>query len=149
MNQMTQLLMGFVAPGAWRVSEVGPADGELASALGMRWQKVDLAEVDSKAALMQGLATDLELPKYFGKNWDGLEECLNDETAPGVVVIENASKLVDSDSALAATLAEVLNDVCDGWSQAGIRASVVWVGGWPEAIPAIPGCLKLESPNTV
>ena len=149
MNQVTRLLLAFVAPGVWNASELGPGDQDLATALGMRWQEVDLADVDSKAALMDRLATDLQLPTYFGKNWDGLEECLNDAPAPGVIVLKNANQLINNDLASAETLAEILGEVCERWSRYdGTRVSAVWVGGGPELTPVIPD-VTLESPNTI
>jgi hypothetical protein len=37
-----------------------------------------LGTVDGKAALMDALARALELPDWFGRNWDALDEVLGD-----------------------------------------------------------------------
>ena len=36
------------------------------------------AGIQSKASLLQTLATQLHFPDYFGYNWDALDECLGD-----------------------------------------------------------------------
>jgi hypothetical protein len=149
MNQLTPLLMGYVAPGVWRVAELGPGDQALAVARGVRWQELDLGSVDSKAALMERLAVDLELPAYFGKNWDALDECLNEAPAPGLVVISNAQGLINSEPATAASLSEVLDDACRSWNQINIDMSAIWVGAGPPDIPEIPSLGPLEGTNSV
>ena len=39
---------------------------------------LDLGGLDSKAALMRRLKTQLKLPSYFGHNWDALYDALSD-----------------------------------------------------------------------
>ncbi|MER6995754.1 barstar family protein [Streptomyces sp. NPDC000410] len=39
---------------------------------------LDLHGVTDKASLMDRCASDLELPAWFGRNWDALADCLTD-----------------------------------------------------------------------
>lgn len=131
------------------MSELGPGDQALAVARGLRWQELDLSKVESKVALMDRLAIDLELPGYFGKNWDALDECLSEEPAPGLVVIRNAQGLINSEPATAASLSEVLNDACISWDQVDIDMSAIWVGAGPQDVPEIPSFRPLERTDSV
>ena len=48
---------------------------------------------------MRALAAGLKLPKYFGENWDALEECLRDlswlRAEGGVILIHECMPLSD------------------------------------------------------
>jgi hypothetical protein len=46
--------------------------------------RVDLAGTPGKAALLERIAKSLAFPKWFGGNWDALEECLGDLALSGV-----------------------------------------------------------------
>jgi len=134
------MLIGFVVPGVWRISEVGPGDRELAIAQDIGWRELDLGEVDSKASLLDRLSKDLNLPEYFGHNWDALEECLIDQPERSLIVIRNAHKLIEHDPRSASTLSEIL-------SGAGVAA--VWVSWGPESVPAIPPSSELQSTDAI
>jgi RNAse (barnase) inhibitor barstar len=41
--------------------------------------------------LFEALSSALELPDFFGRNWDALEECLRDLEEPVTLVVRNAS----------------------------------------------------------
>ncbi|MFB7591782.1 barstar family protein [Streptomyces sp. NPDC056169] len=48
---------------------------------------LDLAGVTDKAALMDRCAVVLELPAWFGRNWDALADCLTDLPEPVALVV--------------------------------------------------------------
>ncbi|MCX4760589.1 barstar family protein [Streptomyces sp. NBC_01275] len=55
---------------------------------------LDLDGVSDKADLMDRCARDLELPDWFGRNWDALADSLTDlpqgpESGPVLVVVRN------------------------------------------------------------
>ncbi|MPY53240.1 barstar family protein [Streptomyces acidicola] len=57
------------------------SDGTLAEALvasGWAHIELDLAGVTDKSAFMDRCARALDLPDYFGRNWDALADCLGD-----------------------------------------------------------------------
>ena len=73
----------FVAPRL-----VGPLRAA-AKDTGITWFDLDLAGVTSREAFLKRCAAKLQLPDYFGHNWDALHECLLDLAvtgSPGAVV---------------------------------------------------------------
>ncbi|WP_435971137.1 barstar family protein [Streptomyces sp. Qhu_M48] len=48
---------------------------------------LDLTGVTDKAALMDRCAAALDLPDWFGRNWDALADCLTDLPEPVVLVV--------------------------------------------------------------
>ena len=79
----------------------------------------------SAAGLFAEFAEALEVPDYFGHNWDALEECLADlEWLPAkgyVLLFTNAELILPDDEEEFATLLEVLGDAGEAWAsgQAG------------------------------
>ncbi|HXZ53640.1 MAG TPA: barstar family protein [Burkholderiales bacterium] len=59
--------------------------------------RIDLSGVSDKAALLARLAEALAFPRWFGGNWDALEDCLTDlgwrAHARHVLLIENFEAL--------------------------------------------------------
>ena len=56
---------------------------------GVAWFDLDLAGVTTSEAYLKRCAAKLQLPDYFGQNWDALHECLLDVAgtgSPGAVV---------------------------------------------------------------
>lgn len=78
------------------------------------------------AALFAEFAKVMELPEYFGHNWDALEECLADlEWMPAkgyVLLLTDAEQILPEDEEEYATLLEVLSDAGEAWGsgQAGM-----------------------------
>ena len=63
------------------------------------------------AALLDELAAALQLPLYFGGNWDALADVLGDlPPAPHVLLLADAAELLADDPAQLATLFAVLGD---------------------------------------
>ncbi|WP_415853005.1 barstar family protein, partial [Streptomyces albus] len=67
-----------VPPGVYRFPSVGPDALMQADAAGWFDAVVDLTGVTNKADFMERCATGLELPDYFGRNWDALADLLTD-----------------------------------------------------------------------
>jgi ribonuclease inhibitor len=53
---------------------------------------VDLLGVDSRQALHDALARDLELPEYYGRNLDALGDCLGEMPAGTRILILHSRK---------------------------------------------------------
>ena len=68
-----------------------------ASAAGMTVRRIDLKSVHSKGALFDSLSSALSFPKWFGRNWDAVADCLGDLSwlpASGyVLTLENSDEL--------------------------------------------------------
>jgi RNAse (barnase) inhibitor barstar len=98
--------------------------------------RVNLVKVRSKASLLAALAKALNLPDWFGRNWDALQDCLTDlswRPAPGyVVVMENCQGLAASAPEAFATTLEVFRHAARWW--AGEQVPFwVFVGGLADA----------------
>lgn len=80
---------------------------------------VDLRGIKSKARLLAALGENLELPEYYGKNFDALADCLMDsDWARGERVTIVLLGCTAAERALGehwATLIEVLRDACAWW----------------------------------
>lgn len=71
--------------------------------------RIDLHEKSSKTDLMLAVADQLDLPSWFGANWDALADSLSDRLG-GTVVFERCD---DLDSPTADGLASVLAALVD------------------------------------
>ncbi|MWA09807.1 barstar family protein [Streptomyces sp. BA2] len=64
---------------------------EAVRAAGLGTVSLDLRGVSDKAAFMERCARALELPDWFGRNWDALADCLTDlgwaPAAPGRLLV--------------------------------------------------------------
>ncbi|WP_016907281.1 barstar family protein [Streptomyces xiaopingdaonensis] len=69
---------GSVPAGVYRCPGVGPDALMHAEAAGWIGAVADLTGVTDKAGFMEAFAVGLELPGYFGRNWDALSDCLTD-----------------------------------------------------------------------
>ncbi|OEU96949.1 barstar family protein [Streptomyces oceani] len=75
---LSGLFEGTVPPGVYRVPSIGPE--ALLQAQAENWQAavVDLGGVTDKAGFLEACVLGLELPDWFGRNWDALADCLTD-----------------------------------------------------------------------
>jgi Barstar (barnase inhibitor) len=74
-----------------------PPDPAVLEAAGIRLAEIDGLAIESKQDLMSALTGALELPGYFGRNWDALDEVLRDlgwlEADGHVLILRGASEL--------------------------------------------------------
>lgn len=86
----------------------------------------------NKEGLLAAIGQALDFPAYYGKNWDALEECLNDLswlTGPVIVQIEHADALEPSTMV---TLKDIWAEAAATWAKAG-RSFVLLRAGGEEA----------------
>ena len=101
----------------------GPAEAivEAATAARLRLFTVDLAGADSKAALLDALAKGLALPAHFGRNYDALADCLEDDDVIGkrgaVLRIVHAATFRKGHPSDWRTLAEILDEAAGFWRE--------------------------------
>ncbi|MFE7775998.1 barstar family protein [Streptomyces sp. NPDC057445] len=93
---------------------------------------LDLHGVTDKAAFMERCAADLELPAWFGRNWDALADCLTD--LPGnegtLVLICRWQEFAAACPREWETAQEVFAHAVDGMP--GRLAALVALGGSPQ-----------------
>ena len=87
----------------------------------LRFLAVDLAKVDSKAALLDALAKGLKLPDHFGNNWDALADTFEDRDwlgKSGVVIrLAHATHYRKAHPHDWETLEELLNEAAEFWKE--------------------------------
>jgi hypothetical protein len=124
--------LGAPAPEPWQsVHFVGEVpDREALEAAGIRVAAVDGAAIDSKQDLMGALRAALELPDYFGGNWDALEEVLRDlgwlEAMGHVVVIESGEELWKRDPELTGMLVRSWIEAAATWVEKDVPFHLVF-----------------------
>src|SRR5258708_1659656 len=96
MSKLLQRLSDASKSGVYRAPQA-EAILEATQGSAMRVSHIDLRRVAGKPALLERLAGALEFPRWFGGNWDALEDCLSDLSwikADGhVLLIEGAAAL--------------------------------------------------------
>jgi len=96
--------------------------GVAARDAGLRVRRIDLAGAD-KASLLLRIATALDFPAGFGRNWDALADSLRDlEWLPGdghALLFERAGDLRDAHETDFDTLLEVLEETAQDWAARG------------------------------
>jgi len=96
MSKLLQRLSDAAKSGVYRSTRT---DEIMQATLGSELQvvRISLAGVADKRALLANIAQALAFPKWFGGNWDALEDCLSDlswSTAAGhVLLFEGAADL--------------------------------------------------------
>jgi RNAse (barnase) inhibitor barstar len=102
---------------------------------------VSLPQVRDKESLMKALAEALRFPKWFGANWDALEDCLSDlswRDAPGwVLVLREPDALPRDDLGV---LVEVLRSAAQFWAGRGRPFFAVFID--PRRALALPDLYK-------
>lgn len=94
----------------------GALPGTVAAALRSQGRHVtvlDSTGARDKAALLDGVARDLALPEWFGRNWDALVDVLRDApalAAGACVVWRGAGELAATDPDAFATAIEIVHD---------------------------------------
>ena len=99
--------------------------------------RIDLAGIADKQALMQRLARALEFPRWFGGNWDALEDCLCDlswsKSGGHVLLIEAAVDLPTDERGI---LIDILASAATSWAERKRPFFAVFLDGSP-ALPEL------------
>ncbi len=102
---------------------------------------VSLAGVRDKESIMRTLAEALGFPKWFGANWDALEDCLSDlswRDAPGWVLLFRDFGALPRDDL--GVLLEVLRSAAQSWAGRGRPFFAVFID--PQRSLALPDLYK-------
>jgi hypothetical protein len=121
------------APETWQsvhFAEDAP-DREPLEASGLRVAEIDGDGVAGKQDLMAALSSALELPDWFGGNWDALDECLRDlgwlDAGGHLLVIARAEGLWRRNPELAGLLVRSWIDAGSAWARKGVPFHLVFV----------------------
>lgn len=108
-------------------AEAGDLDSlaALARDAGLRTLRVDLAACQNKHTLLIRLATQLDFPTDFGRNWDALSDALRDlswlPTSQGyALLLDGADALAEQAPADRDTLLDILDEAANSWAHQSI-----------------------------
>ncbi|MFT2014492.1 barstar family protein [Streptomyces sp. 796.1] len=101
--------------------------------IGPHRAELDLDGVRDAAAFLDRCARDLDLPAWFGHNWDALEDCLRDLTWWGPasryeIGVRGWEAFRTAAPAVAKTAADVLATAVEHWSDRDTPLAVVFDG---------------------
>jgi Barstar (barnase inhibitor) len=99
--------------------------------------RIGLKGVSEKEALMQRIAHALEFPRWFGGNWDALEDCLTDlswsKAGGHVLLIEGAEGLPGDERGI---LVDILASAAGWWAERKRPFFAVFLNG-AESLPEL------------
>ncbi|WP_228124738.1 barstar family protein [Glaciimonas soli] len=113
---------------AFRVSDLQAE----AARLGQHFLYVHCAEATTKQQVLACIAQAFHFPKYFGKNFDALADCLTDLTykagpQPGfIVVLEQLPNTPKCDKEAREILLDVFRDSADFWAEKKVAFRVFY-----------------------
>lgn len=103
-----------------------------AAKLGQHFLYAYCLEASTKQQVLGKIATSFGFPKHFGKNFDGLSDCLTDlpykaGTQPGfVIVLEQLPNTLKFDKEARETLLDVFRDAADFWAEKKVAFRVFY-----------------------
>jgi hypothetical protein len=121
MAKLLQRLQDSSRSGVYRVA----GDVEIADALRGGepvLHRISLAEAKTKKALLERIAQALQLPDWFGGNWDALEDSLKEKGDRCVFLFDGPPPLAETRALL-----EVLTAVAEFWKAEGEPFFAVFV----------------------
>ena len=125
MSKLQTVLQQQIAPGVYRFPSRASLETLQAEAdeAGWRLFHLDGSAIHDKAGFLAAAKRAFDMPAYAGKNWDALEEAINDlswvPAAGYAVVYDDAGNLDDHDPAAFATAVDILNTAAQNWQQEG------------------------------
>src|SRR5512141_1907782 len=131
MSKLLQRLSDASRSGVYRAPRMDEIlDATRGSAL--KVSRIGLSGVTGKEALMDRFARALEFPRWFGGNWDALEDCLADlswsDAAGHVLLFEGAAGLPADERGI---LVDILGSVAAGWAERKQPFFAVFLHGSP------------------
>jgi RNAse (barnase) inhibitor barstar len=97
---------------------------------------LDTETVVDKPGFMDAAAEAFDLPEWFGRNWDALDECLRaldlDDPDGLLVVWDRWAPFAESDPDAFETAVAVFQDACVAWADDEVGGAVLLRGSGPE-----------------
>ncbi len=90
-----------------------------AGALGRHYVSLTLGDAADKDTILTQFALALDMPRWFGANWDALYDCLTDLSwlPDGAFTVAISGAIPDPDTR--ETLLQILEDACQAWQEDG------------------------------
>jgi hypothetical protein len=131
MGKLLQRLSDAAKSGVYRTAR---ADDVLDAARGsgLRVAQIDVQGATEKAALLERISSALQFPAYFGRNWDGLEDCLSDLSwakATGHVLLFEGAQALPADER--GILVDILASTAAYWAERKRPFFAVFLDGAP------------------
>lgn len=108
MSKLTARLTDPARSGVYRASRPDAVEEALPGTR-LSFARIALGGASTKEALLRAIARDLAFPKWFGENWDALEDCLSDLKGEGHVLLFTGAEALPGDER--GILLEVLDSV--------------------------------------
>jgi RNAse (barnase) inhibitor barstar len=100
--------------------------------LGFTLFSVNADQLSSKASLLDTLSQVMAFPAYFGRNWDALEECINDlswwDSQGFILLFANTDKFINSSPGDFDKFVRIAADASESWGAEGIPFHVIFTG---------------------
>ena len=142
MSKLLQRLSDAAKSGVYRA----PHGRDIADSLGgspLRLARIVLEGATDKDALLSVIAAALDFPRWFGGNWDALEDCLADlswsKAAGHVLLIEGAASLPADERGI---LVDILASAAASWKDRGRPFFAVFVEGASALAAPLPDLYK-------
>ncbi len=109
-----------------------PELAQAAAELGQHFLYANCAHCQSKAEVLETIATNFLFPKHFGKNFDALADCLTDliykaGPQPGfVIVLEGLPIAQKFDKEGREVLLDVFRDAAEFWAERKVQFRVFY-----------------------
>ncbi len=142
MSKLLQRLSDASKSGVYRASRTDEIlDATQGSALQVA--RIGLAGAAGKEALLERVARSLEFPRWFGGNWDALEDCLTDlswsKAGGHVLLIEGAGELPGDERGI---FVDILASAAAWWADRKRPFFAVFVDGASQLPAQLPDLYK-------
>jgi hypothetical protein len=146
MGNLEAILKGEVASGVYRFASRAKPETVQAAAAAQGWRcfYLDGTTVADKASFLAACQEAFALPAYFARNWDALEECINDLSwAPAagyIVLYDQVESFAAQDPTNWGTALYILRDAAGNWAHEGTPMVVLLrqAGRLEQPVPDLP-----------
>ena len=131
MDKLIAILKGELSTGLYRVTTAVNID-ELSALCKEYWFQffhIDGNEVKTKAEFFQASAQMMNLPDYFGDNWDAFSDCINDLSwlsADGYILLyTQPDHFAHSDPSEWSIALDIFQEAVESWQETDIPMYVL------------------------
>lgn len=123
LREESHVCVHFIRP--WEEAEIGSLGEKI------KIFSISLKNFNDEADLLSKLAEEMNFPDYFGRNWDALEECLNDlEWIPAsgyVLFIRDSGSAWGKSPYSLGMLISIWLAAAKNWSELGVPFHLIFI----------------------